>query len=153
MIGGGRILRVILVIIIILIDQMTKRYIDIRYEKYNEEHKFWRLYFIKVYNYGAAYGFLKNKKKLLMVMTSMAIFLLVGMMFYLGGEEYIVQIGLTCILAGALGNLLDRIRYGYVIDYIYIKTKMKKAPIFNIADIAILVGFLIVLFYDISLCI
>jgi signal peptidase II len=51
------------------------------------------------------------------------------------------QVGLALVLGGALGNLVDRIRYGHVVDFIAVRvTSSFTWPTFNIADVAIVVG-------------
>lgn len=143
-------LYVIVGIIIILIDQISKKMVDRELNQNEKIHIYKKLYFVKVYNYGAAYGVLKNKRKFLIIMTIISIIVLLFLGFCFEQNEFSIRLGLAIIIAGALGNLIDRIKYGYVIDFLYIKSKFKKVPIFNIADVAIFVGFLIILFYDIS---
>ena len=46
----------------------------------------------------------------------------------------------ACILAGALGNLLDRLRLGYVIDFVFVHYEAFRFPVFNVADSAVTVG-------------
>lgn len=89
-----------------------------------------------VRNYGAAFGMLESQTFLLSAVAG-AVFLLVW--FYrrhLRQYPKTLQMGIACILGGALGNLIDRIRLGYVIDYI----DLHFWPVFNIADIMIVAG-------------
>lgn len=55
------------------------------------------------------------------------------------------MIGLTLILAGAIGNFIDRVRLGYVIDMF--QTDFVNFPIFNVADISLVIGVICVLIY------
>lgn len=156
MVRGGSIFYTVLAVVaflLVVLDQITKNYIDSKYDKYEMVHIYKKLYFVKMYNQGAAYGMLKNKKKLLIGASFLAICTMIYMMVYMVPEEKGIHIGLIVMIAGAVGNLYDRIKHGYVIDFLYIKSKMKKAPIFNVADITILVGVLIVLVYDIAILI
>lgn len=61
-------------------------------------------------------------------------------------HETLSRIGLTCILGGAIGNLFDRIRFGSVIDFLDFYWKNYHWPAFNIADSAICVGAVLILF-------
>ncbi|MBI60567.1 signal peptidase II [bacterium] len=85
-----------------------------------------------VHNYGAAYGILQNQRLFLLSVTAIVIF---GGIFF---SKTIIQskwsyYGLIFLLAGAIGNGIDRLFLGYVIDFINIKI----FPVFNFADIFI----------------
>ncbi len=85
-----------------------------------------------VHNYGAAYGILQNQRLFLLSVTAIVIF---GGIFF---SKTIIQskwshYGLMFLLSGAIGNGIDRLFLGYVIDFINIKI----FPVFNFADIFI----------------
>jgi signal peptidase II len=86
-------------------------------------------------NRGAAFGILKNQIFLLIFTSVFAIILIY---FNLRGEKlkkpYIVSLSL--ILAGAIGNLIDRLFFGYVIDFL----DFRIWPVFNLADSSITIG-------------
>lgn len=93
------------------------------------------LYYI--HNDGAAYSILQGKQALLIVFTViLMIGILVYMFAYRKTMSAIESIALALILGGGIGNLIDRIAYGYVIDFLNIHI----IPIFNVADIAITCG-------------
>ena len=85
-------------------------------------------------NHGAAFGILQGKQIILLAFT-VVIFaaLLVIYMRIPDGKRY-VPLGIVCILvgAGALGNMIDRFLYGYVVDFFYFR--LIDFPIFNVAD-------------------
>jgi signal peptidase II len=93
-----------------------------------------------VHNTGIAFGFFKDQGIVFIVIPVIAIFLLVFNIYYYRQNNealsrvYIVAFSL--ILGGAIGNLIDRIVYGYVIDFI----DLRVWPVFNIADSAITIG-------------
>ena len=58
-------------------------------------------------------------------------------------QPKIIKIATSTIIGGAIGNLIDRLRFGYVIDFI----SLKPFPIFNLADTALTIGAMIILFY------
>lgn len=101
-------------------------------------------HFTLVHNTGIAFGFFKNQGIVFIVIPIIAIILLVFNIYYyrqaneILSRTYIVSFSL--ILGGAIGNLIDRIRYGYVIDFI----DFRIWPVFNIADSAITIGALII---------
>jgi signal peptidase II len=90
-----------------------------------------------VENYGIAFGMFRNKT-LFFIIASIMISLAVAFMIYKFRNKSIpVAVCLSLILGGAIGNLIDRIRFGYVIDYISFTFF---PPVFNLADSAIVVG-------------
>lgn len=90
-----------------------------------------------VYNRGAAFGILKNQIYLFVLVSVFSIFLVFSALRGCGFKKpSIYSLSLACILAGALGNLIDRLVFGYVIDFI----DFRVWPVFNIADSAITVG-------------
>lgn len=101
-------------------------------------------------NTGAAFSAFSDSTMLLSVVT--LILLLGGVVFLFLGkiEEKLLNICAVLILAGGAGNLIDRFAQGYVVDYI--KTLFIDFPIFNFADILVVVGVFVVcgyLIYDI----
>lgn len=88
-----------------------------------------------VFNRGAAFGMLKNQVPLF-ILTSL--FAIVLICFNLKDNRYVrlYRISLSLILAGAIGNLIDRIIFGHVIDFL----DFRIWPVFNFADSAITVG-------------
>ncbi|MFH1640777.1 MAG: signal peptidase II, partial [Candidatus Omnitrophota bacterium] len=90
-----------------------------------------------VYNRGAAFGLLKNQLHLFIFTSVIAVVLI-----YLNlkdAENKRHSIALSLILAGALGNLIDRLFFGYVIDFL----DFRIWPVFNIADSAITIGMIL----------
>lgn len=94
-------------------------------------------YLVYVENYGIAFGMFKNKT-LFFIITQCIISVLIAFMIYRFHDKSIpVAICLSLILGGAIGNLIDRIRLGYVVDYFSFTIF---PPVFNLADSAIVVG-------------
>ena len=94
-------------------------------------------YLVYVENYGIAFGMFKNKT-LFFIITQCIISVLLAFVIYKFQDKYIsVTICLSLILGGAIGNVIDRIRIGYVIDYFSFTIF---PPVFNLADSAIVVG-------------
>ncbi len=104
------------------------------------------LHMTLVYNTGIAFGFFKDQGIVFIVIPVIAIFLLAFNLYYYRQNNealsrvYIVSFSL--ILGGAIGNLIDRIVYGHVIDFI----DFRVWPVFNIADSAITVGAIMIAF-------
>ena len=96
-----------------------------------------------VLNRGAAFGFLADSggwQRWFFVMVGLAITLLRQ-----GQASKLLRLGLTLILGGALGNIIDRVSQGYVIDFVDLHWQVWHWPAFNVADVGITMGALIVL--------
>lgn len=101
-------------------------------------------YLTYVKNTGAAWSIFQNKTIFIIIFTTIVIAFLI---YYLIRQNLnsIEMIGYGMVLGGAVGNLFDRIFYGYVIDFIDIYIFGYDYPVFNIADIAIVVGVIVLL--------
>lgn len=121
--------------LIIIFDQLTKIYF-----KYNSyDLRVLQLHFVK--NYGAGFGILQNQRLLLILIPILVIFLI---FYYLKEikQENFAFYAMLFLLAGTIGNLIDRIFFGYVTDFI----DLGFWPVFNIADISnVVAGILIVI--------
>jgi len=98
------------------------------------------LHLTRVSNTGAAFGILKESGFLLPLISAVSI---VFFVFYLVRKIFIERVPVTLshwawalVAAGASGNLYDRLRFGYVVDFI----DLRVWPVFNIADVSICVG-------------
>ena len=96
---------------------------------------------VHVTNTGAAFGILPGGGMLFLIIA----FVVVGVIFYfyrqLTDQSWLVRLALGLQLGGAVGNLIDRLRLGYVVDFIDVKlSDTLDWPVFNIADSSIVVG-------------
>lgn len=106
-------------------------------------------------NTGAAFSILRNQQMLLILVTS-AVMLMLGLwlirLIPVPGNEAL-KLSLTFILAGGIGNLIDRVRLNYVIDLF--DFRLINYPIFNVADCLIVIGTILlgwlVVFRDVKL--
>ena len=102
------------------------------------------LRFVLVYNHGAAFGFLSSAggwQRDLFILLAVMVSIYLGYRLWLARpDERNFNLGLVFILGGAVGNLIDRIVLGYVVDFIDIYFNNWHWPAFNVADIAISVG-------------
>jgi signal peptidase II len=96
------------------------------------------------YNSGAAFGFLHDAsgwQNMFFVGVAVVVsFVIIGMIRRLGANDVQVAVALMLILGGAAGNVLDRLRHGYVIDFIDVYYGSWHWPTFNIADSGITIG-------------
>jgi signal peptidase II len=97
--------------------------------------------FTLVHNRGAAFGVGSNWSVPIFLLFSIVALVVVATLFYqLKPHEKLSAFGLSLILGGAFGNIIDRIRFGYVVDFLDVYIKNHHWPVFNIADSAITVG-------------
>ena len=99
-------------------------------------------YFTNVKNNGAAFSILETKVLLLTIISAFAVAFLI---YYVAKNDK-NNIGYFFLIGGIIGNLFDRIFLGYVIDFIGINIFSYSFPIFNIADIFIVLGAIFILF-------
>ena len=139
----------ILSIIIIFLDQITKHF-AIANLKGNAASvivpDFFKLVYVE--NYGAAFGILRNKKFLFIIITFIVVVTIAIFLFkYQAKLNIFMKIGSGLLLGGAIGNLIDRVRFGYVVDFVSFRFFNRyEYPVFNVADMAIVVGTLLILF-------
>lgn len=117
------------------------------------------LYFTYVQNTGAAFGLLRGVSFPLGPLTIDGVFVLgvVSLVVSVLIARYLwrkrgtlvwgVHVPLTLILAGALGNMIDRFRLGYVIDFIHVHIGWFNFPVFNVADSLVSVGAVMLLLF------
>jgi signal peptidase II len=100
---------------------------------------------VHVYNRGAAFGLLSSWSpefvRIFFIGTNLAIALVLVYLYWRTPTEYSIFLwGYSLILSGALGNLIDRIRYGEVLDFLDLYVGRHHWPAFNVADSLICVG-------------
>ena len=136
----------ILSFIMLLIDQLSKIILDkvlILGKSIKIFDKF--LYITKVYNDGISFSMLTGKRYLIIMIS---IIILIFLYFYMKKfkENKRNIIAFSLLIGGLLGNLIDRIIHGYVIDFIDFYIFNYNYPIFNIADVCICIGVFILLY-------
>ncbi len=137
---------IILSIIFLIIDQITKILV-VNSLVPGENIEIIKNIFSIIYtnNTGAAFSILLGKRIFLIVV---AVLIIGVLLYYIKRnkiEKKIDIIALSFIIGGSLGNLIDRIIRGYVIDFISIKIGNYNFPIFNVADILIVIGVFLLL--------
>jgi signal peptidase II len=137
-------LLLLLTIFSLIVDQLTKTYIDRAMDLHQSIPVINDLFSITyVRNKGAAFGFLANTSyriPFFIFISVVAVFVILFAYRKLRGDQKLAQVSLALILSGAVGNLIDRIRLGEVIDFLDVYWKSYHWPAFNVADSAICVG-------------
>ena len=130
--------------VVLLADQCTKLLADAMLILYQPVAVMPYLAMRKAYNSGAAFSFLADEsgwqRWFFIVLALIVITVLVVWLRRLPVAEVRARLALALILGGAAGNVIDRLVYGYVIDFIDVYYESWHWPAFNIADAAIFVG-------------
>ena len=132
-------------LIIDIVIKLIVKYNMKLYESIKIIDKFFYITYVR--NTGAAWSILSGKQIFLILFS---IIVIVGIIIYLiKKKEYtrLETISYSLVLSGAVGNLIDRILYGYVIDYLNFYIFNYNFPVFNIADTCIVIGIML-LFID-----
>ena len=131
---------------LVILDQVTKALVINFFNLYDSVALLPMINLTFVVNYGFAFGLLNNPS-LNQILVSLVILAIIIYFLYLliKTQDKIFQLTLTLILAGALGNFIDRIFRGFVIDFIDIYIGKYHWLAFNIADSCISVGFVVLM--------
>lgn len=142
-----------LAVLAILLDQVTKLYfLNTLQTEGNTIPVIAPIFnFTLAYNHGAAFSFLADKggwQQWFFSVLALAVSL--GILYFLWKKTpkvaTVLSAGLALVMAGALGNLIDRLRLGYVIDFLHVHyANAWHFPIFNVADVAINIGVALIL--------
>tara|TARA_B100000925_G_scaffold258823_1_gene213989 strand:- start:632 stop:1105 length:474 start_codon:yes stop_codon:yes gene_type:complete len=137
----NKITYLILISFFCILDQVSKIYINQNIDRLlNKDLIIFTIQFVR--NYGAAFNIFSGSRLFLSFISIFSSLILFYFIF-IRDNEVINKYGLSFILSGSIGNGLDRILNGYVIDFIEIK--FIDFPVFNIADIVINIGVLILI--------
>ena len=131
--------------VVILADQLSKAYIAGHYLEFEFTRVLPVLDITCMHNVGAAFSFLASAsgwQRWLFI--GLAVVVSVGITVWLirlpRSTPPVLAAGLALVLGGAVGNVIDRIRLGYVVDFIHFHWERAYFPAFNVADSAITVG-------------
>ncbi|MEL4178082.1 signal peptidase II [Roseateles sp. PN1] len=143
--GGNRLgLWLGIALIIILLDQFTKVLILGSFQLGDSRYVTSFFNVVRVHNYGAAFSFLHDAggwQRWFFVGLGAAATVFITVMLRRHGQQSLFASALSLILGGAIGNVVDRLMHGYVVDFIQVHWGAKYYfPSFNIADSAITIG-------------
>ena len=136
-------------LVVIALDQLTKTLILGHFQLGDSRYitSFFNL--VRVHNTGAAFSFLAGAsgwQRWFFIGLGIAAAGLITWMLRQHGHQKLFAWALALILGGALGNVIDRLLHGYVVDFIQVHWKHWYFPSFNVADSAITVGAALLIF-------
>ncbi len=129
---------------ILILDQSTKLYIDANFRLHESVPVIRGLFNLTyVRNKGAAFGILADSTVRIPFFITVSIVAMLGILWYIKQireDQKLAILSLSLVFSGALGNLIDRIRLGEVIDFLDVFWGRYHWPAFNVADSAITIG-------------
>ena len=143
---SNTLLVIILVSVLLGLDLLLKYLVSSYLTTVNIIDNFFTLTY--VLNDGAAFSLFASKTYLLVLIALLCLFFII---YELKNnlDDRVLSIGYSLVLAGLLGNFIDRLIDGYIIDYLSFKILELNFPVFNLADILIVVGIVIVIIREI----
>ena len=132
-------------IIGIIFDQLTKYIVVQKFAELGDTFPIWQnvFHFTYVINTGAAFSFFRGQVDILRWISLFVSIVLIIFVWYSPKISQLEQFGYGFILAGAIGNGIDRFLFGYVVDFL--DFRLIDFPVFNIADVAINIGVIILI--------
>ena len=136
-------------LVALLVDQISKWYVQGYFENVHSPQAFGSFFnLVEAWNTGVSFSMFNNGGMLgIIILSAFALGVVIFLLFWLKKEtDKIVQVSLGLVIGGALGNVIDRIRFGAVYDFLDFYYNDYHWPAFNMADSFICVGaFVIVL--------
>lgn len=132
--------------IIFIIDQIVKLFVGFSLELNTSITVFRNFFYISnVHNYGAAFSILYGNRIFLVIVSVITLVLVYYFLLKNKKFNWFNIILYSLLIGGILGNLFDRIIYGYVVDYLDFYIFGYNFPIFNIADISIVISVILII--------
>lgn len=130
-------------VVVIVLDQLSKLAI-VRTLQLGDTIRIWSWFdIVRAHNTGAAFSFLRDAsgwQRPMFIVLALAAAVFIVWMLRRHGHQPLFATALAFILGGALGNVIDRVVHGYVIDFIQVHHERWYFPAFNLADSAITLG-------------
>ncbi|UCG53453.1 MAG: signal peptidase II [Candidatus Latescibacterota bacterium] len=125
-------------LIVVLLDQVSKQFFWALGKNFDVIDGVLRITLVR--NAGAAFGMLQGGRVFLIISSVIASIFIIFLAQRMRGESLAKRVFLGMILGGALGNLIDRIYPGHVIDFIDMGLGSHRWPVYNFADTAVTLG-------------
>ncbi len=139
---------VLIAVLVVIIDQLSKFLIKLYYEPGQTVpliKNFLHLTYVR--NPGAAFGLFPGSQTILLIITVIVFAFIIFFQIEIGKDDIFIRIVLGLFLGGTLGNFIDRIQYGLVVDFI----DFRFWPVFNFADASIVIGLFLLALYILNI--
>jgi signal peptidase II len=139
-------LLLIVVALVVTLDQLSKLWIDANRPQIQLLPGFLDLVYVE--NTGAIFGLFHSHTEAFIGLGIAGVIVILVFLHYFPPATTLGVVSFALILGGAVGNLIDRIRLGYVIDFVSLHLRdLFRWPAFNVADTALTVGILVLIYY------
>jgi len=129
-------------LILLVIDQLTKWWVSISLDLRVPNNLVGNVIRLtRVHNDGGAFGILPGGGIVFLIVSGIVSLILFLILLTMRIDSRLIRTGMAFVLAGAIGNLIDRVRWGYVLDFF----EIRGFPIFNVADACITVGAVLII--------
>ena len=138
-------------LIFVLLDFVVKIIINNNialYDSINIIPKFFSITYVR--NTGAAFSIMENNRVLFIIIAIIALILIYKYLIMNKVIDRYLMISYSMLVGGIIGNMIDRIIYGYVIDYLSFNIFGYSFPIFNLADTFIVISIIMLLLYEVG---
>ncbi len=133
------ILWIIVIAACVILDQLTKWIVINSMELYESIVLIPKVFsFTYIRNYGAAWGMFSNQRWIFILVTAVALIIMPIILYRYRKVHVLFNLSLSFFIGGAIGNLIDRIFVGYVVDFL--EFTFINYPVFNVADIFVVFG-------------
>ena len=127
---------------VLLIDQLSKHLVHLKLVPGESVPIIKNVFHITlVHNTGCAFGMFRHQATILMALSILTIVMILVFYRQLVGSGRILRVAVGLLIGGASGNLIDRLRFGYVVDFL----DFQIWPVFNLADSAVTIGVVLIL--------
>lgn len=139
---------ILYILAIVVLDQLSKYIAKIKLYSISQIEiikGFFSLTYVE--NRGAAFGIFRDKRIILVGFTTIVIAVMIYYLIKNKSMNKLLRVSLILIIAGAIGNLIDRVLLGYVVDFFHLYIgNVFDWPVFNVADISIVFGTILLAF-------
>ena len=142
--------------LLLLFDQLSKLYFVKNYEEFQKSPEiidgFFRFYYVR--NEGAAFSFLADKswaQTFFIILTPIALCGFLAYYIFIARKRLFTTIATALVIAGTVGNFIDRVSYNYVVDFLSFTIFGSDFATFNLADSYLVIGVIMILFFYIFL--
>jgi signal peptidase II len=136
--------------VVVVLDQATKALVELNLERFDSIELLPFFNLVLTYNKGAAFSFLADaggwQRIFFVVLTVVVLVVLLRWLWSLKERKGVLPVALSLVIGGAIGNLIDRIATGLVVDFLDFHYAGWHWPAFNVADSAIFVGVALLLY-------
>ncbi len=137
---------IIIIAASVILDQVTKMIVVNSMELYQSIPVIENVFsFTYIHNYGAAWGMFSDHRWVFIVATAIAIIIMPIFLYKYRNLHFMFGFSLSLIIGGAIGNMIDRVFLGYVVDFL--EATFIDFPVFNVADICVVCGAILMFIY------